>query len=116
MSLIFTAASSLIQHSTYLYLIFQNYLNSPAAYAQDLTLFSNRRFSGSKNQCDFFYRFYQIKISVFLRKEVEIAGASMKKSKSVGVENIPEKLVQIGDETIIDVSTQISNSPWRTRK
>ena len=40
----------------------------------------------------------------------------MKKSKSVGVENIPEKLVQIGDETMIDVSTQISNSLWRTRE
>ena len=38
-----------------------------------------------------------------LRKEVEIAVASLKKGKSVGVDNIPEELVQAGGENMIDV-------------
>ena len=44
-----------------------------------------------------------------LRAEVEIAVASLKKGKSVGVDNIPAELVQAGGETMIDVLTEI---PW----
>ena len=33
-----------------------------------------------------------------LRKEVEVAGQSLKKRKSAGVDNIPAQLVQVGGE------------------
>ena len=36
-----------------------------------------------------------------LRERVEIAGASLKKGKSAGVDNIPAELVQAGGETMI---------------
>ena len=49
-----------------------------------------------------------------LRKEVEIAVASLKKGKSAGVDNIPAELVQAGGETMIDVLTEICNRIWRT--
>ena len=48
-----------------------------------------------------------------LREEVEIAVASLKKGKSVGVDNIPAELVQAGGETMIDVLTEIYNRIWR---
>ena len=51
-----------------------------------------------------------------LREEVEIAVASLKKGKSVGVEYIPNELVQAGGETMIDVLTEIFNRIWRTRE
>ena len=41
-------------------------------------------------------------------EEVEIAVASLKRGKSVRVDNIPE-LVQAGGETVINVLTQICN-------
>ena len=37
-----------------------------------------------------------------LREEVEIAGASLKKRKSAGVDNLPAELVQAGGETMIE--------------
>ena len=49
-----------------------------------------------------------------LREEVEIAVASLKKGKSVGVDNIPAELAQAGGETMIDVLTEICNRIWRT--
>ena len=49
-----------------------------------------------------------------LREKVEIAVASLKKGKSVGVDNIPAELVQAGGETMIDVLTEICNRIWRT--
>ena len=49
-----------------------------------------------------------------LREEVEIAVASLKKGKSVGVDNIPAELVQAGGETMIDVLTEFCNRIWRT--
>ena len=49
-----------------------------------------------------------------LREEVESAVASLKKGKSVGVDNIPAELVQAGGETMIDVLTEICNRIWRT--
>ena len=39
----------------------------------------------------------------FLREEVEITVASLKKGKSAGVDNKPAELVQAGGETMIDV-------------
>ena len=48
------------------------------------------------------------------RDEVEIAVASLKKGKSAGVDNIPTELVQTGEETMIDVLTEICNRIWRT--
>ena len=42
-----------------------------------------------------------------LREEVEIAVASLKKGKSVRVDNIPVELVQAGGETMIDVLTDL---------
>ena len=48
-----------------------------------------------------------------LREEVEIAVASLKKGKSAGVDNIPANLVQAGEETMIDVFTEICNRIWR---
>ena len=49
-----------------------------------------------------------------LRKEVEIAVASVKKGKSAGVDNIPAELVQASWETMVDVLTEICNRIWRT--
>ena len=49
-----------------------------------------------------------------LREGVEIAVASLKKGKSVGVDNIPAELLQAGGETMIDVLTEICNRIWRT--
>ena len=49
-----------------------------------------------------------------LRKEVEIAVASLKKGKSAGVDNIPAELVQAGGETMKDVLMEICNRIWRT--
>ena len=42
-----------------------------------------------------------------LREEIEIAVVSLKKGKSVGVDNIPAELVQAGGETMFDVITEI---------
>ena len=51
----------------------------------------------------------------FLREEIEIAVASLKKGKSAGVDNIPAELVQAGGETMIDVLTaEIHNRIWKT--
>ena len=47
-------------------------------------------------------------------EEVEIAVASLKKEKSVGVDNIPAELVQAGGETMIDVLIEICYRIWRT--
>ena len=41
--------------------------------------------------------------------EVEVAVASLKKGKSVGIDNIPAELVQAGGETMIDVLIEISS-------
>ena len=49
-----------------------------------------------------------------LRAKVEIAVASLKKGKSAGVNNIPAELVQAGEETMIDVLTEICSRIWRT--
>ena len=46
-------------------------------------------------------------LQFILREDVEIAVASMKKGKSAGVDNIPAELVQAGEETMIDVLTEI---------
>ena len=48
------------------------------------------------------------------REEVVTAVASLKKGKSAGVDNIPAELVQAGEETMIDVLTEIFNRIWRT--
>ena len=45
---------------------------------------------------------------------MEIAVASLKKGKSVGIDNISAELVQAGGETMIDVLTEIYNRIWRT--
>ena len=50
----------------------------------------------------------------FHRQEVEIAVASLKKGKSVGVDHLSVELVQAGGETMIDVYTEICNRIWRT--
>ena len=49
-----------------------------------------------------------------IREEVEIVIASLKKGKSVGLDNIPAELVQAGGETMIGVLTEICNRIWRT--
>ena len=49
-----------------------------------------------------------------LREEVEIAGASLEKGKSAGVDDIPAELVRNGWETMIDVLKEICNRIWRT--
>ena len=49
-----------------------------------------------------------------LCEAVEIAVASLKKGKSVGVDSIPAELVQAGGETMIDVLKEICNRIWRT--
>ena len=43
----------------------------------------------------------------------EIAVGSLKRGKSVGVDNIPAELVQAGEETMIYVLTEICNRIWR---
>ena len=49
-----------------------------------------------------------------LRGKVEIAVASLKKGKSAGIDNIQAELVQAGEETLIDILTEICNRIWRT--
>ena len=49
-----------------------------------------------------------------LRKEVEAAVQSLKKMKSVGVDNIPVELVQADGEDVITVLTTICNKIWQT--
>ena len=53
-------------------------------------------------------------LQMTLREKVEIAVASLKKGKSVGVDNISTELVQAGWETMTDVLTEICNRIWRT--
>ena len=47
-------------------------------------------------------------------EEVEIAVAALKKGKCAGIDNIPAKLVQAGEEVIIDVLKAIYEKIWRT--
>ena len=49
-----------------------------------------------------------------LREEVEAAVKSLKKGKSVGVDNIPSELVQAGGETMIDMLLIICKKIWQT--
>ena len=49
-----------------------------------------------------------------LREEVEAAVKSLKKGKSVGVDNIPSELVQAGREAMIDMLLIICNKIWQT--
>ena len=49
-----------------------------------------------------------------LRREVEAAVQSLKKEKSVGVDNIPAELVQAGGEDVITALTTIYNRIWQT--
>ena len=49
-----------------------------------------------------------------LREEVEIAGASLEKGESAGVDDIPAELVRNGWETMINVLKEICNRIWRT--
>ena len=49
-----------------------------------------------------------------LLEEVEAAVKSLKKGKSVGVDNIPSELVQAGGEAIIDMLLIICNRIWQT--
>ena len=49
-----------------------------------------------------------------LRREVEAAVQSLKKGKSVGVDNIPAELVQAGEEDVITALTTICNKIWQT--
>ena len=46
--------------------------------------------------------------------QVESVVASLKKGKSVGVDNIPAEFVQAGGETMIEVLTEICNRIRRT--
>ena len=48
----------------------------------------------------------------FLRREVEAAVQSLKKGKSVGVDNIQAELVQAGGEDVITALTTICNKIW----
>ena len=48
------------------------------------------------------------------RKEVEAAAQSLKKGKSVGVDNISAELVQAGREDVITALTTICNQIWQT--
>ena len=47
-------------------------------------------------------------------RKLRFAVASMKKGKSVGVDNIPADLVQAGGKIMIDVLTEFCNKIWRT--
>ena len=49
-----------------------------------------------------------------LRREVEAAGQSLKKGKSVRVHNIPAELVQAGGEDVITALTTICDKIWQT--
>ena len=49
-----------------------------------------------------------------LWKEVEATVQSLKKGKSVGVNNIPAELVQAGGEDVITAPTTICNKIWQT--
>ena len=49
-----------------------------------------------------------------LRREVEAAVQSLKKGKSVGVDNIPTGLVRVGGEDVITAFTTICNKIWQT--
>ena len=51
---------------------------------------------------------------MFFGKEVKLAVASLKKGKSATEDNIPAELVQAAGETMIAVSTAISNRIWKT--
>ena len=51
-----------------------------------------------------------------LRREVEAAVQSLKKGKSVGVENIPAELVKAGGEDVITALTTICNKIWQAGK
>ena len=44
---------------------------------------------------------------------IKVAVVSLKKGRSVGVDDIPAELVQAGGETMIDVLTEICNRIWR---
>ena len=48
------------------------------------------------------------------RREVEAAVQSLKKEKSVGVDNVPAKLVQESGEGVITTFTTICNKIWQT--
>ncbi len=50
----------------------------------------------------------------FLRREVEAAVQSLKKGKSVGVDNIQAELVQAGGEDVITALTTICTNIWQT--
>ena len=50
----------------------------------------------------------------FLRREVEAAVQSLKKGKSVGVDNIQAELVQAGGEDVITALMTICNKIWQT--
>ena len=54
------------------------------------------------------------RFATILREEAEIAVASLKKGKSVGIANIPAELVQADGETMNDVFTEICNRICRT--
>ena len=49
-----------------------------------------------------------------LHKEVEAAVQSLKKGKSVGVDNLPAELVQASGEEVITALTTICNKIWQT--
>ena len=49
-----------------------------------------------------------------LHKEVEAAVQSLKKGRSLGVDNIPEELAQAVGEDVITALTTISNKIWQT--
>ena len=49
-----------------------------------------------------------------LRKEVKAAVQSLKKRKSVGVDNIPAELVQTGGGNVITAVTAICSKIWQT--
>ena len=51
---------------------------------------------------------------LILSKEVETAVQSLKKEKSVGVDNIPAELVQAGGEDVITALMVISSKIWQT--
>ena len=51
-----------------------------------------------------------------LHREVKAAVQSLKKGKSVGVNNIPAELVQAGGEDVITTLMTICNMIWQTRE
>ena len=67
------------------------------------------------------HRFRNLTVSLLLdddhpifRREVEAAVQSLKKGKSVEVDNIPAELVQAGGEDVITALTTICNKIWQT--